>query len=162
MSDPWWDWGVWAFRASVAQANGAGGAIIVDFEPAPGETMIIMRCHAINSGTNGLKMSAFDEDNNENPLFLFISSAATTEGGLPRVSPSGSTDTGIVGTEPWETRLFRGDDFFSIAQTGAGAQNDTLIIVLRAMISGLIPTISKARSTNQGDVTITETENKVL
>ncbi len=155
MRQPWWEWGMWYYRVSIAQANGAGGAIFVDFAPVAGQTMIIMRCHAINSGTNGLRMSSNDEDNVDAPLYLFISSAANVEGGLPRLSPSGSTDTGIVGTEPIETRMFRQGDKFSIAQTGAGAQNDTMLVTIRAFLSSAErPIVLKARSTNPGDVTI--------
>ncbi len=155
MRQPWWEWGMWFYRASIAQANAAGGAIVVDFVPVQGVTMIIASCHAINSGTNSLTMKRTDEDNNQNPFFLSISSGATTEGGLPRVSPSGSTDTGIIGTEAIETRMFRADDKFTIAQTGAGAQNDTLIVVIRAFLSSAErPIVTKGRSTNQGNVTI--------
>ncbi len=155
MRQPWWEWGLWQYRAVVTQANAAGGAITVDFAPLQGMTMIVVRCHAINSGTNSLQMGAVDEDNAQNPLYLSISSAGTVEGGLPRISPSGSTDTAIVGSEAIETRMFRAGDYFSISQLGAGAQNDTLTVVMRALLSSpQRPLVLKLRSTNQGDVTI--------
>ncbi len=161
ISGQYWNWPVWVYRASVAQANGAGGAIVLDFPPAVDDTMIITQAYAINSGTNALEMRRTDEDNNQNILYLSVASAATVEATIPRTF-SETGDSGFHDSTDPMTRLYRGDDIFTIQQTGAGAQNDTLIVALRAFLSSFtIPTVSKARSTNSADVTITPTVNKI-
>lgn len=161
---PWWDWGYWAYRASTAQANGAGGAIVLDITPAVGETMIIMEASGSNSGTNGVRIERTDEDSNIAARYVDVASAGTSKGALPQEASGSTTNTLVVTSVPMEARLFRGDDLFTIKQTGAGAQNDTLIIVVRAFLSeATMPTVAKGRSTNPGDVTIAAaTENKIL
>lgn len=152
--EPWYQWGIWAFRAVYTQANGAGGAIVVDVAPARGQTMIIMHAYGINSGTNALQMLRNDEDDATSTMYLDVASAATTEGAIPQNLAGSGTDGRRIDSTPQETRFFRGDDQFTVQQTGAGAQNDTLTIDLRAFLSGpAIPARSVLRSTNPGDVT---------
>ncbi len=154
MRERWYEWGVWFFRASVAQANGAGGAIVVDFFPLQGQTMIVMIATGENSGTNGLQINRTDEDN-ETIALTAIASAAGTKSGIPQQVASSTTSALRVDSTPIEVRLFRANDGLTIEQTGAGAQNDTLIVTLRALLSSNTrPIVSKARSTNAGDVTI--------
>ncbi len=163
MSQPLWEWGLWAFRASVAQANGAGGAIIVDTEPAVGDTMIVIQAEGVNSGTNNLIIQRNDEDDELSGRFVNIASGAGTVGSIPRSMQSVTTTPLIDSSYPINL-MFRGDDYLSILQTGAGSQNDTLLVTIRALLSSsALPTVTKTRSTNAGDVTIsTPTVNKIL
>ncbi len=155
MRQPWWEWGMWFYRAVFTQTNGAGGAIVVDVVPVAGMSMIIVNCFAENSGTNGLVMRRVDEDNIFSGQYLSVASAAGTKGIIPQVSDRGVTDDSIMSSESTEARFFRANDKFAIVQTGAGAQNDTLTVSLRAFLScAERPIVSKGRSTNQGDVTI--------
>ncbi len=164
MNDPWWEWGIWAFRASVEQANGAGGAIVLDIAPAVGDTMIIISAKGANSGTNSLDMTRIDEDQAEVARYVDVASAASTAGIMPQSVSNAAASASVIDSTNILERLFRGDDVFSIFQTGAGAQFDTLVITIRALLSSSsIPTVSKARSTNQVDVTIVApTVNKIL
>lgn len=163
MRQPWYEWGMWFYRASVAQANGAGGAIVIDFAPLQGMTMIVMHAMGSNSGTNSLRMARHDEDNTLSAILLEVASAATTQGAIPQPGPGITNDGQVFDSTPIETRLFRADDKFTISQTGAGAQNDTMVVDVRALLSSPTrPIVSKARSTNQGDVTIaTPTINEI-
>lgn len=163
MRQPWWEWGQWQYRASVAQANGAGGAIVVDFAVLAGQTMIIMEASGTNSGTNGLRIERTDEDNNIAARYSDIGSAGATKGAIPQDATNNATSSLNISSLPFGARLYRRTDKFTIKQTGAGAQNDTLIINLRALLSSAtLPLIVKSRSTNQSDVTIaTPTVNRV-
>lgn len=160
---PWWEWGIWAFRAVYTQANAGGGAVVVDFTPGAGDTMILMNLEAENSGTNTLQVQRTDEDNNRSGRFVQVSSAAGVFATVPRgttiAGSSATMDSTLI-----ETRLFRGDDLLTVLQTGAGVADDTLTITLRALLSSpVIPTRDLSRSTNSGDVTeATPTVNKVI
>ncbi len=154
MRQPWWEWGIWIYRVSVAQANGAGGAIILDFAPIGGTTMIIIKAEAINSGTNAVRMERTDADNNRCTRLLDITSGVGAQGSIPRTYTATTTSVTIDST-PMETRLFRSEDKFTIRQTVAGSQDDTIMIALRAFLSSAErPIVTKARSTNPSDVTI--------
>ncbi len=154
MRQPWWEWGVWFYRSSTAQANASGGNIVLDVAPLQGTTMIVTECYAINSGTNGIRMLRTDEDDTDAAVLVDIASAGQTVGTIPR-TVNVITSSLLIDSTPLETRLFRADDRFTIRQTVAGAQNDTLILWLRALLSSpRRPIISKGRSINQGDVTI--------
>ncbi len=155
MRQPWWEWGVWFYRALVTQANGAGGAIVVDLVPVAGMDMIVVMASGVNSGTNDLKMERTDEDNNVAAVFYSVASAAGTKGIIPQSTAFSETSTLGMNTVPLETRIFRAGDKLTVRQTGAGAQNDTLLVVVRAFLSSAErPIVTKARSTNSGDVTI--------
>ncbi len=155
MRQPWWEWGLWMYRASIAQANGAGGAIVMDVVPLQGTTMIVMSALGENDGaSNGIQIVRSDEDGNE-IMFTSIASAGQTKTGIPQSVPSSTTSAVRVDSTPMETRVFRANDRLTIQQTGAGAQNDTLVIQIRAFLSSADrPIVSKGRSTNPGDVTI--------
>ncbi len=157
MRQPPWEWGMWFFRASVAQANAGGGAIILDFAPLQGTTMMVLEASGKNSGTNTLNMFRNDEDNNSLGFYLSVASAAATEGAIPRNFNNLASDSSSLSSIPgiFGNLTFRGGDQFTIEQTGAGAQNDTLVVQLRALLSSPVrPIVSKLRSTNQANVTI--------
>lgn len=158
-------WGYWAYRAIATQVNAGGGAIVLDVKPATGATMIVMAAIGTNSGTNTLQIARVDEDDNDAQIFVLVGSAGGTEGAIPQISDRTTTSTAMSDSTPIETRLFRGDDMFTVRQSGAGAQNDTLTLRIRALLSpgSLKPVVAKDRSTNEADVTIaTPTEDKVL
>lgn len=162
MRQPYWEWGMWMYRASVAQANGAGGAIVLDFAPLQGTSMIVIMARGSNSGTNTLQIMRVDEDQNEGPFWSSIGSGAATVGTIPRGFTTLTTSDFIDSTDLL-ARMIRAGDTLTIQQTGAGAQNDTLIAEVRAFLSSPErPVVSKARSTNQADVTIaTPTVNMI-
>ncbi len=158
----YWLWPMWIYRSSTAQANAAGGAIVLTFKPADGDTMLLISAIGVNSGTNSLRMERLDEDDNRAFMYVDVGSGAGSAATLPRAKIE-ATSSQIGDSTPLETRLIRGDDYFSIRQLGAGAQNDTLIVAIRALLPDHVaPVISKAESTNQANVTITETVNKVI
>ncbi len=155
MRQPWWEWGMWQYRAVVTQVNAAGGAIFVDFFPLQGTTMLIVLAKAANSGTNSLDMTRIDEDQAEVARYVDVASAGQTAGIMPQSQSSASASASLIDSTSTEVRMFRANDGFSIFQAGAGAQNDTLTVAVRAFLSSPErPLVSKARSTNQGDVTI--------
>ncbi len=162
MRQPWWEWGLWQYRASIAQANAGGGAIVVDFFPLQGVTMIVLWARGTNSGTNSLQIVTTDEDNIVNPFWSSIASAAGSVGTVPRTF-NATTDSDFIDTTDMAVRMIRANDGLTIRQTGAGAQNDTLVVELRALLSSPERAlVSKARSTNQADVTIAApTVNKI-
>ncbi len=154
MRQPYWEWGLWSYRVVVTQANGAGGAIVVDLSPVAGMTMIVASFSALNSGNNGLILTSRDEDVNEGQRFIEIASAGQTSATIPR-GIEGSASQLNTDSIPMETRIYRASDRFSVQQTGAGAQNDTLTLMMRALLSSAErPLVSKGRSTNPSDVTI--------
>ncbi len=155
MRQPWWEWGMWQYRVVVTQANGAGGAVVVDVAPLQGLSMIIISAKGANSGANSLDMTRVDEDNVEVFRFVDVASAGQTAGIMPQTQSAAGASASLADSTPVETRLFRADDKFSIFQAGAGAQNDTLTIAIRAFLSSPErPLVIKSRSTNAGDVTI--------
>ncbi len=155
MRQPWWEWGMWFYRAVITQTNGAGGAIVMDIAPTGGNMMLVMHAKGVNSGTNSLQILRNDEDNNESIRMATVASGAGSVITIPRDSLGVSTDSGHAISAPMETRFFRASDRFVILQGGAGAQNDTLTIDIRAFLSSADrPVVTKGRSTNAGDVTI--------
>lgn len=164
MSEDYWRGALYVYRASVAQANGAGGAIVLDVDAGDGNEFLVMAALASNSGTNDIQMLRVDEDNNTGVFFASVSSAATTQCAIPQsLAGTASDGTIIDSTDPW-TRVFAGaGDKFTVRQNGAGAQNDTLILQMWLRLATGIPTVEKGRSTNAGDVTIaTPTVAKVM
>lgn len=146
-------WAIWAHQSVFTQANAAGGAIVVDFTPGQGDAMVVLHANGLNSGTNTIQIAAYDEDNNRITVYSGIASGATTRGAIPQTVSNSATSSATIDSSDPDSRLFHGDDKFTIEQTGAGAQNNTLTINIRAKIRGRPPAISKARSTNQADVT---------
>ncbi len=156
MRQPWWEWGMWMYRVSVAQANAAGGAIVVDFVPVAGVSMVLLHLRANNDGdANGLQILKTDEDDNTDVFYASVSSGATTQATVPQALSGSASDQVVIDSTDPMTRFFRADDKLTVNQTGAGAQNDTLVISLRAFLScAERPIVTKGRSTNPSDVTI--------
>lgn len=158
---PWWEWGLWVYRSVTTQANAGGGAILLDIEPAEGDQMVLAYLVATNSGTNGFLLRVYDEDNNTGGQFGTVASAATTIVRLPASGDPATTDDNVADSS---FLLVRGDNLFTIQQTGAGAADDTLTLSMAWYLeNNTIPTVDKSRSTNPNDVTIaTPTVNKVV
>ncbi len=152
MRQPWWEWGLWQYRVSVAQANGAGGAITVDIVAVAGESMKVQLAMGLNSGTNGLVIQLTDTGDNLITEWLNIASGAGTKGVIPRMENDLTASSFRSSSHDiW----IREQDKLTIRQTGAGAQNDTLVVAVRAFLScAERPIVLKARSTNAADVTI--------
>lgn len=148
---PWWDWGIFQYRNIYKQTNGAGGAIILDFTPAVGQTMVPIMGQALNSGTNTAQIRVTDEDNNLVNFLAAVASAAGTVASFPQTnSQATASSQNIDSSRPL---FIRNGDKLTLQNSGAGAQNDTLTVVLRVFISSATkPTRSVARSTNAADV----------
>ena len=156
-------WGEWAYAASVAQANAGGGAILLDFKPPRGDTMLVLHARGLITGTADIFIEKNDEDDSVAVRYATAASGAGVGVTIPQsLASAGASGVTIDSTDPL-TRLFQGDDYLVIRK-GAGAQNDTLVVQLRALLAPgtAKPTVDKSRSTNEADVTITETENKIL
>ena len=148
--------GRWLYQARrvATQANVAGGAVKVDITPAAGQTLKLIAADMINSGTNAAICSILDEDNAAATNILAnVASGAATRYSLPSIG-SAATATGNA-TNSTDVIIMAGQKL-SFWQSGAGAQNDTLTVavVLELIGSGVEPTWSKARSTNEADVTL--------
>src|SRR3990172_3457934 len=142
--------------ATWTQANVAGGAVVVEIVPGAGSSMDVLRVRAVNSGTNTLRMAAFTAAaGGEVNRYIDVASGAATNAAFPRLpgtaqtSSSAQADANVAGVRISGTQAFR------VSQTGAGAQNDTIQILMEIRVRGALPTVSKANSTNQADVTVT-------
>ncbi len=162
MRQPYWEWGMWQYRAVVTQANAAGGAIIVDVVPVAGMDMLVIHAAGTNSGTNGIAIYRMDEDDAVAGVYVSVASGAGTIASIPRSLQGGGTSEQFDSVDIM-TRLIRSDDKLAFQQSVAGAQNDTLAINIRALLSSAErPIVTKARSTNSADVTIaTPTVDKI-
>ncbi len=154
MRQPWWEWGLWQYRNVFTQTNAGGGAIVVDVVPVAGMSMLVVHVLGVNSATNTIDIVKVDEDNNQAIRFADIASGAGTSAAVPQSNSQAVASTRVIDSTPMETRIFRSDDKLSIFQSAAGNQNDTLELVIRAFLSSAErPIVTKARSTNPGDVT---------
>lgn len=138
------------------QANAGGGKMLIDISFATGQAAILRSAYTANSGTNTLNNLILDEDNNTVCYLGGAASAAGTSNSYPSVG----TVTDATGNKMNSTDLLISPaQVISMQQTGAGAQNDTLRVYLNLELFGnyTTPTWSKARSTNQADVTIAAT-----
>lgn len=142
-------------RRVTTQANAAGGAIILDITPPTGQAYRLVALRAVNSGTNTITITLNDEDNATTAALAEIASAAGTKCHLPSIGAAATATGNTINSQ--DLIISKGQSL-SVYQTGAGVQNDTLTVgfvfeVLNPYAS-TAPTWSKARSTNQGDVTI--------
>lgn len=143
-----------ALNVTYQQANAAGGAIVVDVNPASGNEISIEYGQAVNSGTNGIQGAVIDSGNADITILFAVASGVAT---LHRWGP-GDVDTSVTGTGNAAGTGYpftvRGTDSFTVRQTGAGALNDTMQIVARFRTIGDLPVLSKARSTNAANVSV--------
>ena len=140
-------------RRVATQANAAGGAVVIDITPAAGQTIRLISLVATNSGTNDMVVETVDEDNARSGYFGAVASAAAVKINLPTIGAAGSSSSNLATSE--NLRIPVGEKLV-VKQSGAGAQNDTLTVavVLELIGNGTEPTWSKARSTNEADVTL--------
>ena len=147
MSEP-----VASMDATFTQANVAGGSILVDVSSGAGSAFQLLALYAVNSGTNGLQVRRTDAANTVGPYYQAMGSAAGTNTSLPIAS----TTIGSSGNNAASLNVLTyGTDKLTVAQTVAGAQNDTFRVLMLIRVKGALPTVTKARSTNQADVTVT-------
>lgn len=157
---------VWAYRAVLTQANAAGGAIKADFTPGQagtrGSMYRLLSLAGTNSGTNGLEIYHRDEDNNTVRQLAGVASAAGVNVAIPQTTSLAQTST-LISDSSGQPILVSGNDYLSVEQTAAGAQNDTLTVMARFLLRGRPPLVTKARSTNAANVTIaTPTISRVV
>ena len=135
------------------QGNAAGGAVVVDIISSAGSAFEVLYGFVTNSGTNAIQIfPATSAEVRLGSVWKNVASGAATKAGFPSVLPSATASDGD-GTP--NLMLIVGTDELVIQQTGAGAQNDTFRISINIRVKGALPTVSKARSTNQADVTVT-------
>lgn len=140
-------------RRVATQANAAGGAIVVDITCAAGQMMRIESAYAANSGTNTLQMKVHDGDNAMRAYLANVGSAASNYLSIPSPGAAASASGNLVDSK--DLYVLAGEKF-TIMQGAAGAQNDTMTIavVIELYGSAAEPTWSKARSTNEANVTL--------
>jgi len=144
---------VYAYAASAAQANAAGGKILLDFTFGKGNWAILVMLRAANSGTNDVDIHMEDANSaNQLARLAVVGSGAGTNAYLPSVGTAANASANLTYSYGL---LISGDDILVVQQNGAGAQSDTLKVRARFLLYGAPPTVSKARSTNAADVTIT-------
>ena len=137
------------------QANVAGGAIVVEIVPGSGNAFIVTASKVTNSGTNtlrqeiesglaGASMNRYSE----------LASGAGNISSVPQSAANGASSGALTASIPTPA-LVPGTLAWKIYHTGAGAQNDTLRVQMLIRVKGALPTVSKANSTNQADVSVT-------
>lgn len=152
----WEGWTAWA-QATFTQTNVAGGAIVVDITPGAGNEFDVMTALGQNSGTNTVQMLHLLVNGTAQVFYVAVASAAATTGTFPHDTQGGTTTGSIVSSI--RPVIVSGREAFTIQQTGAGVQNDTMVIQVRVRLKhkSQLPTVSIARSTNPGSVTGTLT-----
>lgn len=148
---------VWQYRVVATQTNAAGGAIVLDITPGAGNYMLPINGYFNNSGNNGMYARILDSNNNNMGNIARVAAAAGTNVSVPALGAAAATTNNTSsGLQPIYTV-----DKLSIYQDGAGVQNDTLTVAIRCYCRSK-PTVSVARSTNPGDVTVVETYNELI
>lgn len=140
-------------RRVATQANGGGGAVIIDVTCAAGQMMRLISASMANSGTNTCAIIVYDEDNASTCQYAYVGSAATTSCRLPSIGSAATASSNIANSQ--DLIVLPGQKL-SFAQSGAGAQNDTITVAVVFELIGTDdePTWSVARSTNAGSVTL--------
>jgi len=144
----------WIYQARrvATQANAAGGAIKIDISVASGQIARLICAYVANSGTNDMTILLLDEDAANACVLGTVASGAARTANLPTIGLS-VTNANFATSEGF---IIPSGAMLSFGQTGAGAQNDTMTvyICLELFNNSTIPTWSKARSTNEANVTL--------
>jgi len=150
-----WTETVAVMDVTYTQANVAGGAIVVEIVPGSGNAFMSPDGGIINSGTNGISYRLFTVAGGT-AIKALNSNLASGAGTVLYVGTSAGTATKSSGQGSGDLgQVVAGTQALRIEQTVAGAQNDTFRILLTIRVKGGLPTVSKANSTNQADVTVT-------
>ena len=145
-------WYLYQARRVATQANAAGGAIIVDISVAAGQIAKLVSLQILNSGTNSLYCYLYDEDVAESNRLGGVGSAAGNRLEFPSIGANANAAGNFASSEGL---LLGPGQLLSVFQLGAGIQNDTLTVAVTLLLStNTAPTWSKARSTNEADVTL--------
>ena len=140
--------------ATWTQANVAGGAVVIEIVPGAGSSLEVLGGRVVNSGTNSIIAETRSAAGGLGmPIHYSIASGAGTVLHFSRGKVNTSETAGASGA--LGDGVVAGTQAFTIRQAGAGAQNDTLRILMTIRVKGALPTVSKANSTNQADVTVT-------
>ena len=83
-----------------------------------------------------------------------LASGAGNISSVPQSAANGASSGALTASIPTPA-LVPGTLAWKIYHTGAGAQNDTLRVQMLIRVKGALPTVSKANSTNQADVSVT-------
>lgn len=146
---PMW---LWQSRIVFQQTNAGGGAVKADYIVASGQVAKLRKAIAVNSGNNTLGIYVHDEDNAEIGRYAYVAAAAANYLEIPSIGAAASASGALASSQDL---LIGPGEKLTIQQSAAGVQNDTLTVGLMLALYNLPtePTISKARSTNPGDVT---------
>lgn len=143
-------------RRVATQANAAGGAVVIDITPATGQMLIVRHLTVRNSGNNSLYVEVMDEDNATHQALAAAAAAAGLNWSMP-FSPATDDNSIADGSvaSSMDLRVLQGQKL-TVYQAGAGVQNDTLTVAVTIELIGINsdPTWSKARSTNESDVSL--------
>lgn len=141
-------------NATWTQANAAGGAVKIEVQPGAGSSFEVLSSKSLNSGTNTIEHAIETALNGTLvATYVAIGSAAGVVGSLPQSTTNSSSSSRLVAS--LRPPLVAGTQAWEIFQGAAGAQNDTLQILMLIRVKGALPTVSKANSTNQADVSVT-------
>lgn len=143
---------LWTARRVATQANPAGGAIALDITFGANCVAELVNALQVNSGTNTCAIWTMDEDFANMGRMAVVGSAAGTSVYVPSIG----TDASVSANRINSTGIIVGPgQNFSILQSGAGAQNDTMTVgVCFLLTTNETPTWSVARSTNPANVTL--------
>lgn len=154
-----WPDGITAtMNVTLTQANAAGGAIVVEISPGAGNEFILLDIRAANSGTNGLvvRKETAVAGTSIVPILSVASGAGTSANGAVGLVSTVFTSNAAVGIG-WPC-IVSGTQALLVAQTGAGAQNDTFQVLINIRVRGSDTTgmtVTKANSTNPANVSVT-------
>jgi len=145
-----------SMSATWQQANAAGGLVRIDIVPGAGSAFQVVWARATNSGTNTLIIQTQTATGAGElvPLLASIASGAATVATVPQTNSQAATSSSLMDSTDPSARTVSGTQSFVVRQTGAGAQNDTLQLIMLIRVKGALPTVSKANSTNEADVTV--------
>lgn len=138
------------------QGNAAGGAVIVEIVPGAGNKFKLVGGILLNSGTNTLEAFLLNAAGGSTIIDLgAVASAASSSLSLPLV-PAAAAVTQTSGTKGSSLGLeVSALQALRVSQGAAGAQTDKFRIRMSIEVIGRPPSVSKANSTNEADVTVT-------
>jgi hypothetical protein len=149
---------VYQARRVATQANAGGGAMVIDISP----TVLarVLQMQIASAGANhSMAIRSYDEDNAVAGYLASVGSVANPFMVIPSVGVAATASGNIRDT----TNLHVAPGMKLTAMTlEAGAQNDTLttavtmLLPITAASDGSDVTWSKARSTNEADVTLAD------
>lgn len=153
----------WHYKSTFKQTNAAGGAIVVTITNGDQTAMRLVSMRCENSGNNGVGVRPIGTATTADyqGVWASVGAAAGTNLNLPT---SGTASSSSANMSTSENGLVVGNNSRVVVyQTGAGVQNDELLVIatFELLTNATAPSIDKSGSTNAADVTITEALNEV-